>query len=140
MYLLDTNIISEIGKATQCDDKVAKWYQTVSSSELYISALAIGEIRRGIENKRKQDPVKAEALESWLESIHDTYQYAILDVTAKIADEWGRMNSSRKPPVIDGLMATTAKVHQMTLVTRNVKDFAERGIQVLNPFDSFRLD
>ena len=111
------------------------WLSTVDTDELFLSVLVLGEIRRGIEQVRIKDPVKARSLERWLDRLQQIYQDRILPVTAAIADEWGRMNVSRPLSTIDGLMAATANVHNLTLVTRNVSDVAHTGVAVLNPFD-----
>lgn len=133
-YLIDTNIISEVRKGERCDAKVSAWYESVHDAELYLSVLVLGEIRRGIELARPRDPTKALALEGWLAAVGDAFAERILPINPDVADEWGRMAASRPIPVIDGLLAATAKVHRMTLVTRNEADVAGLGAKVLNPF------
>jgi len=96
--------------------------------------LVVGEIRSGIERLRRRDPAQADELDRWLEGTNSTYTDRILPVTAEVADEWGRLNVPDPLPVVDGLLAATAKVHDLTLVTRNTTDIARTGVKVLNPF------
>ena len=134
MFLLDTNVISEIRKGKRCDPNVNAWIAAVSGDDLYLSVLVTGEIRRGVERARTADLVRANALESWLRGLDIAFEGRILPVTQEIADVWGRMNAIRTLPVIDGLLAATASVHKMALVTRNSTDVENLGLQVLNPF------
>ena len=97
--------------------------------------LIIGEIRQGIERVRPKDSAQANALESWLIAVDKAFGERILPVDRAVANEWGRLNASRPLPVIDGLLAATAKIHRMTLVTRNTADIADLDVHVLNPFE-----
>jgi toxin FitB len=133
-YLIDTNIISEIRKDTRCDRRVAAWYAAVAEDDLYLSVLVVGEIRKGVELVRRRDPAKAQALERWLGEIDAAFGDRILPIDRAVTDEWGRIGALRPVPVVDGLLAATAKVHRMTLVTRNDSDVAGLGAEVLNPF------
>jgi toxin FitB len=121
-YLIDTNVISELRKGDRCEN------------ELWTSALVLGEIRRGIELARRHDPQKAKVLEAWLEEVIYGFGDRILDVDAQVADEWGRMNAIRPLPVIDALIAATARANSLTFVTRNVSDVQGVGVDLLNPF------
>lgn len=133
-WLLDTNIVSELRKGSRCDANVAAWYAQVESDQLFMSVLTLGEIRKGVERARRRDPARARVLERWLADLSRTYADRLIPVDRDIADEWGRMAAIRTLPIIDGLLAATAKVHGLTLVTRNVDDVTGLGAKLLNPF------
>jgi toxin FitB len=132
-FLLDTNVVSEL-KKVRPDPQVLAWFDTVSSAETFISVLTIGEIRTGIDRLRRKDAAQAAALENWLAGLRTTYTDRIVDVDARIAEEWGRHNVPDPLPVIDGLLAATASCRGWTLVTRNTADLARRHVLLLNPF------
>ena len=133
-FLVDTNVVSEVRKGAACNRKVAAWYTSIDDGDLYLSVLVTGEIRKGIELVRRRDPAKATALEKWLEEVDLAFGERILPIDRAVTDEWGRMSARRPIPVIDGLLAATAKVHRMVLVTRNDADVAGLGARILNPF------
>jgi predicted nucleic acid-binding protein len=135
-YLLDTNVISEVRKGARCTASVAAWWSKVNEDDLWLSALVIGEIRRGIELARKRDPQKATALETWLQDVVAGFDDRILTVDTKVAEEWGRLNALRPLPVVDALLAATARVKGLTLVTRNGKDLTGVGVSIFNPFEA----
>ena len=135
-YLIDTNVISELRKGQRCDPNVVQWFASVADVEIYLSVLVIGELRRGIECIRRRDPTAAAALETWLKRVVKSFDNRLLAVDEEIAEEWGRMNASSPLSTIDSLLAATAKVHGLTLVTRNVKDIVNAGVSYLNPFES----
>ena len=135
-YLIDTNIISEIRKKRRCDHNVAAWYASVEDDEMFLSVLVAGEIRKGIELARRPDPRKATALEQWLNEVDFAFGDRMLPIDRAITDEWGAMSAKRPIPVIDGLLAATAKARGLILVTRNDAQATELGAQVLNPFKS----
>lgn len=135
-FLLDTNVVSEPRKGRRVDANVMRWFSSVRTEELYISVLVIGEIRQGIEGLRRRDPLQASHLESWLVGLRRGYADRILPVDLDAAEEWGRMNVPDPISTRDGLMAATAKVRNMTFVTRNTADVARTGVRLLNPFDS----
>lgn len=133
-FLIDTNIISEVRKGDRCDEAVAAWWAGVAEDEIWLSALVLGEIRKGVELARRRDPQKATVLETWLSDVVSGFGDRVLPVDASVAEEWGRMNAIRPVPVIDALLAATAKANDLTLVTRNEADVAGLGVEVLNPF------
>jgi len=134
-WLVDTNIISEIRKGTRCHPAVAAWWAGVEERDLFLSVLTVGEIRRGIEGVRHRDPAKAGALEHWLRYVSDAFGVRIIGVDPAVVDAWGRMSAARSVPVIDALLAATAQVHNLVLVTRNTADVIGLGVRTLNPFD-----
>ena len=135
-YLLDTNILSETRKREPARS-VADWIASTPSARLHVSVLTLGEIQQGIERIRaKGDGQQAAALEGWLRELEAGFDGRVLPVTLPVASAWGRQRQGRPIPVVDALIAATADVHGMTVVTRNVKDFEHAGVPVLNPFES----
>ena len=134
MHLLDTNVVSESRKRERCDENVTTWYASIPDGDLFLSVLTLGEIRKGIVLVRDRDPGQAEALESWLTFVKQNYEGRILPIDADISDAWGQMNYVRNVPVVDGLLAATAKVHNLTLVTRNIQHMQGLGASLLDPF------
>jgi predicted nucleic acid-binding protein len=135
-YLIDTNIISEVRKGDRCNANVAAWYASIDDADIYLSVLVLGEIRKGIERARPNDPARARALERWLDTVRESFADRVLPVDPLVADEWGRMSAGPSAPTIDALLAATAKVHRMTLATRNLADVADLGAEVVNPFEA----
>jgi predicted nucleic acid-binding protein len=133
-YLIDTNVISEIRKGARCDANVARWIGAVDQSSLYLSVLVVGEIRRGIAKLAARDMAQSRALGDWLATILRAFQGRLLPVSTDVAITWGSMSAARTYPVIDALLAATARVHDLTLVTRNVADLDGSGAKLLNPF------
>jgi toxin FitB len=133
-YLIDTNVISELRKGDRADANVTSWFAGLADDEIFLSALTLGEIRRGIEGVRRSDPKSAAALESWLGRVSDQHRDRVLVIDRSIAEEWGRMNVPDPLPVVDGLLAATARVFGLTLATRNTADVARTGIACVNPF------
>jgi toxin FitB len=134
-FLLDTNVIAEIRKGSRANAHVRSWFATLDPDAILLSVVTIGEIRKGIENVRRRDAAAARALERWLRRVLRDHRDRILAVDLPVAEEWGRLNVPDPVPVIDGLLAATAKVHGLTLATRNVKDVARSGAEVVNPFE-----
>ncbi len=133
-FLLDANVISE-ARRPQGDANVKAWLASVPEGDLYLSVLVIGEIRRGVERLRRRDPAQAAVYEGWLTILRRDYADHIVPIMADVAEEWGRTNVPDPVPTIDGLMAATAKVRGMTLVTCNTADVARTGASILNPFE-----
>jgi toxin FitB len=134
-FLIDTNIISEVQKGVRCNENVASWFESIDDSELFLSVLVLGEIRKGIEKARLKQTDKANALENWLNAIITAFVGRILPVDLAVAQEWGRMNIAQTMPVIDGLLAATAKVNNLTIATRNIVDIRNSGVKFINPFE-----
>jgi len=134
--LIDTNVLSELRKGARADVNVRRWFEGIDEDSIFLSVLVTGEIRRGIEAIRKRDPRAAATLERWLDNVMEAHSERVLPVDAATADEWGRLDARGSLPVIDGLLAATARVHDLTLVTRNVKDVARTGVDVLDPFSA----
>jgi len=135
-YLLDTNVISELRKGHRADVNVRAWFSELEDEEIYLSVLTIGEIRRGVENVRRRDPDSAAALDSWLARLGEVHRDRILPVDRTIAEEWGRLNVPDPLPVVDGLLAATAKVAGLTFATRNVADVEDSGVKLVDPFSA----
>lgn len=133
-YLLDTNVISELRKGERANPGVASWFADVADEEIFLSVLTIGEIRRGVESVRRRDPDSAAALDSWLARLSEAHRDRIVPLDRPIAEEWGRMNVPDPLPVVDGLLAATARILGLTLVTRNTADVEGTGIELLDPF------
>lgn len=134
--LLDTNVLSELRKGTRLNAHVRAWFEVVAVDESYLSVLVIGELRRGVELVRRRDTKQAAALERWLTRVSTDHAERILPVDGSVADQWGRLTAKQAGSVIDTLMAATALVHGLVLVTRNVKDVAWTGVSYLNPFEA----
>lgn len=134
-YLLDTNILSELRKGRRCDENVARWVLSAPRPTLHTSLLVLGEIRRGIERLRRKDAGQARLLEDWLEQVRQSFAGRILGLDEATVDLWGRLGVPDPLPVVDGLLAATARRHGLVLVTRNVADVRRAGADVLNPFE-----
>ncbi|MDT7724999.1 MAG: toxin FitB [Actinomycetota bacterium] len=133
-FLLDTNIVSEARRRKQ-NPGFAAWWKEVPATRLYVSALTIGEIERGIEKLRSRgEGARVATLSEWVAGFSKQFADRILDVDVQVAAEWGRQNTGRKTPTIDGLIAATARVHDLTLVTRNLLDMEGTGARLHNPF------
>lgn len=135
-YLLDTNVISETIRKTP-DAHVKEWFQRTPSNQLYISVLSLGEIRRGIE--KLKDHSRKDFMTAWLENdLTLWFGEHVVPISSEVADKWGYLTSMVTLPAIDSLLAATALVHNMKLVTRNVTDFKMiAGLEIINPWDFF---
>jgi len=132
MYLLDTNVISEARRKTP---QAVSWLRGINPAHLHLSVITLGEIMRGIALKQKNDPQAAAHLNEWLHILRSDHADRILPITDQIAVEWGRLAAQRPRGDADGLIAATARVHDLFLVTRNVADFEDTGASVINPWD-----
>ena len=135
-YLIDTNVVSEAAR-TRPNARVLRWLTAVPDSALHLSVLTLGELRNGVE--KLQDEPRRERLRVWLEEeVPAWFEDRLLPVDASVADRWGRLvaQAGRPVPAIDSLLAATALVHGLRLVTRNVEDFAFAGLELLNPWES----
>ncbi|MFC4009541.1 type II toxin-antitoxin system VapC family toxin [Nonomuraea purpurea] len=133
-YILDTNVVSEMTKRTR-DNNVQAWLDTITGPDIYLSVMVFGEIRKGVEILRRRDPMRADTYESWLGRLQHEFRTRVLPVTVAVAQEWGRLHAIRPLPIVDGLIAATARTHDWVLVTRNVKDFTGLDVKTINPFD-----
>ena len=133
-FLLDTDVVSELRKHKRADEGVHEWFSDVDDAEVFLSVLTVGEIRRGIESIRRRDRDRATVLNRWLHALVTQFESRVLPVDRTVAEEWGRLNAGPTLPVIDGLLAATARVHGLTFVTRNVRDVSRTGVPCMNPF------
>jgi toxin FitB len=135
-FLLDTNVISEIRKRDRAHPNVVRWVARTPVTEIGTSVLVIAEIRHGIELKRRSDPEQGKSLDRWFSQMRMRLADRVLPIDEPIAEAWALMGIPDPLPLIDGLLAATAKVHGLTLVTRNVADIAVTGVSRLNPFSA----
>ncbi len=132
-YLLDTNLVSETRKK-RADAGVIAFLQETEASSLYISVLTLGELRKGVAKKKREDEFEAQRLAEWVEGLEYSFADRILGVDAATARLWGDWSSERPRPVVDTLLAATAVLHEMTLVTRNIRDVRGIPVKQLNPW------
>jgi predicted nucleic acid-binding protein len=133
-FLLDTNVISEIRKRDRAHPNVKRWVTGTPVDDIGTSVLVLAEIRRGIELKRRSDPEQVSSLDRWFLQMRLGLGTRVLIVDEPVAEAWALLGIPHPLPLIDGLLAATAKVHSLTLVTRNVADIAATGVQLLDPF------
>lgn len=137
MYLVDTDIISEVRKREKADSGVVAFFRETAKNDdaLYLSAITVGELRRGVEIiRRRGDSAQADQLEQWLMLVLREYVENILTFDAETAQVWGRLRVPHPENPLDKQIAATALIHDLTLVTRNVRHFEGLGVRLLNPF------
>lgn len=137
MYLVDTNVISEARKGARADPGVMAFFRTAAMQDeaLYLSVITVGELRRGVELIRHRgDQPQAALLERWMQTILLEYTDQILAVDAEVTQVWGRLRVPHAEHELDKLIAATALVHDLTVVTRNVRHFHAPGLKLINPF------
>ena len=137
MYLVDTNVISEVRKKSKANKGVRSFFKQAIEDEarLFMSVVSVGELRRGVESIRyRGDTRQANQLEKWLANLLVEYQDHILDINHDIAQLWGRLRAPHPENVLDKQIAATALIYELTVVTRNHRDFVKAGVRVLNPF------
>jgi predicted nucleic acid-binding protein len=133
-FLVDTNVISEIRKRDRAHPNVVRWVARTPVEDIGTSVIVLAEIRRGIELKRRSDPEQARLLDRWFAQMRARLQDRVLLVDEPIAEAWAVLSVPNPLPLIDGLLAASAKVHGLTLVTRNVADVVRTGVALLDPF------
>jgi predicted nucleic acid-binding protein len=132
MYLLDTNIISELRRPRPHTGLVA-WLSGIAPEQIFISAVTLGELQAGVENARRQDTRRAEIIETWIDGVAASYDVLPMDAGAFRC--WARLMHGKPADLIaDAMIAATAVVHDLTVVTRNLRDFERLGVPALNPF------
>ncbi len=137
MYLIDTNVLSEIRKKKKANAGVLAFFKAAikNNESLFLSVITIGELRRGIELIRyRGDTKQANLLEKWIRVILNDYSDNILDIDEDVAQLWGKLRSPHHEHALDKQIAATAIIHDLVVVTRNEKDFIRTGVNVLNPF------
>jgi len=132
-YLLETNVISETRKI-RADPAVLTFLGAADVAALFLSVLTLGELRKGVAARRRIDPVTADQLGTWVAGIETTYADRVLPVDTSVARIWGELSAGRSLPAIDTLIAATAMVHGLTLVTRNTRDVELTGVPVIDPW------
>ncbi len=137
MYLCDTNVISEIRKGDKANAGVRQFFDAAitQNSRLYVSSITIGELRRGVDLIfHRGDTLQGKLLETWLTAILQQYQDHILGIDSDVAQVWGKLRVPDSQHALDKLIAATALTYDLTVVTRNIKDFEHTGARLLNPF------
>lgn len=137
MYLLDTNVVSELRKGTKADSNVLSWARTVSTSALFLSVITILEIEAGVLQKERKDPSQGAILRSWLDShVLPSFSDRVLNIDVAVALRCAKLHSPNPRSERDALITATALVHGLIVVTRNMKDFKETGVGLLNPWEA----
>jgi toxin FitB len=135
MYLIDTCVVSEARRRAPA---AVAWLRAAQSETLFLSVITVGEIMKGIMVKVRTDPPQAAAMLRWLDELRLVYASRILPIDDAVATGWGRLMAQRSRPMADVLIAATARVHNKVVVTRNVADFADTGVDVIDPWEVYR--
>jgi toxin FitB len=135
MYLIDTCVVSEARRRTP---QAVEWLRAARSDTLFLSAITIGEVMKGVMMKLRTDPSAATILRRWLDELRFVYSARILPVDDAVATAWGRLMAQRTRPAVDTLILATAQVNNKIIVTRNVADFADAGVEVIDPWAAMR--
>jgi predicted nucleic acid-binding protein len=132
MYVLDTNVVSEL-RRPRPNPAVVGWLSGTTAGRIFIAAVSFGELQAGVEMTRRQDPEKAAAIEGWIDAV--AASYSIIPMDEVIFRRWARLMHRRSDDLIeDAMIAATAMVHNMTVVSRNLRDFEQFAVPTLNPF------
>lgn len=134
-YLVDSNVFSEVRRRA-ANPNVTEWFLRTPGGSLYTSVIVLGELRRWAELRRRRDPTAAESVAQWLRELEVSLEDRVHPVTREVADRWGHLGVPDPLPDADGLIAATALVHDLTVVTRNTADFDRTGVRTLNPFET----
>jgi predicted nucleic acid-binding protein len=134
--LLDTNVVSELRKAKP-HGAVLSWISELREDQIYLSAVTVGELQTGVELTRRQNPEKAAEIELWVDQLAESFQ--VLPMDAQCFREWARLMDGKSDRLLEDVMiAATARIHQLTVATRNERDFKQLGVRVLDPFKTLR--
>jgi predicted nucleic acid-binding protein len=132
--LIDTNVVSELRKGQRAARTVRAWFERERATEMWLSVLTVGELRRGVALIERRDPDGGAAIGAWLDSVVADYEDRILPITERIAERWALITVPDPLPVVDALLAATALEHDLVLATRNTEDVERSGVRFVNPF------
>ncbi|KXV15704.1 DNA-binding protein [Caballeronia megalochromosomata] len=138
MFLADTNVISETRREERANEGVRAFFESAElrNQTVLLSVVTVGELRRGVDSLRHRGDLRqAENMEAWLRGVLRSYDRKIVPVNRTVGEVWGRLRARHPEPAVDRLIAATALVHDLTVVTRNVRDFERVGVKMLNPFE-----
>lgn len=139
-YLLDTNVVSELRKGSRGSPEVRAWLEAQADAHLWLSVLVVGELRRGVHLIGRRDAASAAVIGRWLDGIVEDFSDRILPITETIAQRWAALSVPDPVPVVDGLIAATAAVHDLVVATRNVADIDRTGVGWVDPFTGATSD
>jgi hypothetical protein len=133
-FLVDTNVVSELRRGPRANPGVLDWMGATPGEAMFVSVLTAGELKKGVARLRPRDPRAAESLAGWLDTLLGSFADRVLPVDLDVALDWGSASAEQPRPVIDGLIAATARRHGLTVVTRNTRDYDPDSVAVLDPF------